>query len=157
MFVKINPKDIDFSKKIQNYCLLPYDGHKKGCPNYKKKDGCPPGLPLIDKLIDFEREIYVIYTEFEIGKHAEKMKANLPNWSEKKLYCCLYWQPRARKKQIAEEKKALEELKIDKIVRVPEAYGVDVDKLMKNLGVELEWPPRKISRIVSIGGFEINK
>ena len=32
--------------------------------------------------------------------------------------------------------------------------GINVDKLMKKIGIELEWPPRKITRIVSIAGYK---
>lgn len=160
MIVKIKPNLIWAHKDIFKYCLTPYPGHPKGCPNYNKKKGCPPKQKIIYELLDFKKPLYVIYTEFDIESHVLRMKKLHPSWSERQCYCCLYWQPKARKSHKYEmDRWIINYTKwiIDsshEIIQVSEAHGVDVNKMMKHIGVELEWPPRKISRIVSIGGFK---
>lgn len=156
MIVELNPKIIPYDRKIQSLCLCPYYRHPHGCPNFSKKIGCPPNQPLIDKVLDLRKKIYLIYTEFDLGVHAEKMKKIYPNWSGHQIYCVLYWQPKARVFQRQEEKIALKEYEVGYICQSPEAYGVNVTELMKRIYIILEWPPRKITRLVSLGGWKIN-
>lgn len=152
MIIKINPKILECEHKFQCFCRRPYPNHARGCPNHAKKQGCPP-QPLINYVLNFKKPVYVVYTEFNIAQHAEKMKKLHPNWSERQIYCCLYWQPKARKAQRQEESKALKQYNLDIVIKSPEAYGVNVDSLMKKLKINLEWPPRKITRIVSLAGY----
>ncbi|RKX57878.1 MAG: hypothetical protein DRP29_07660 [Thermodesulfobacteriota bacterium] len=80
MIVKIKPEDIPYDKLITQLCITPYHGHSKGCPNYGKKDGCPPRL-MVHEVFDFEKDIYVIFTKFQVGAFAEKMRQTHPYWS----------------------------------------------------------------------------
>lgn len=152
MIVKINPEDI-LDIDPQKFCCLPYQGHPKGCPNYGKKKGCPPNSHKVDEILDFKKDIFLIYTEFKIGEYAEKIRKIHPNWSNRQIYCCLYWQRRARKFQREEEQKCKKEKDINLLLTCPEANGVNVNLLMNRIGVKLEWPPRKITRLVSLGGM----
>jgi len=153
MIIKINPQEIPLIKNPDKLCCKSYPNHSGGCPNYNKKEGCPPNLCGLEELFDFNQDMFVIYSEFDIGKHARKMKKMHPNWTDKQIYCCLYWQPRARKFH-REELQNYKGKKINYISNSPEAYGVNVTSLMRKIGVELEWPPRKITRIVSLGGMK---
>lgn len=143
---------LECSKEIQKLCTNPYYKHPKGCPNYGKKEGCPPKAKLADEILDLKKPVYVIYTEFDIDKHAEDLRKKHPDWSERQIYCCLYWQPKARKIQREEERKAIEKLGIEKIAS--EANGINLDSLMKEIGITLEWPPKKTTRLISIGGYK---
>ena len=159
MIVKIKPNDIWAHVDIFHYCKTPYHGHPKGCPNYGKKEGCPPGQKLIYDLLDFKQPLYVIYTEFDLGENAHRMKVKHPSWTWRQCACCLYWQPWARKAHEWELNQWVTQYTdwiVDnsyRIVQVPEAHGVDVTAMMRYIKVKLEWPPKKITRIVSIGGF----
>ncbi len=156
MIIQLDPTAILYDKKFQLMCRCPYYKHPHGCPNYGKKAGCPPNQPLINEVFDFDRRIYVIYTEFDIGAHADRMQRLHPQWSDHQTYCVLYWQPRARIFQRQEEARALKEYNLDYICRSPEAHGINITALMARLGVVLEWPPRKITRLVSLGGCKIH-
>lgn len=151
MIIELNPKIIPFERKIQSLCRYPYYRHPRGCPNYGKP-GCPPNQPLINEVLDFQKKIYLIYTEFDLGEHARKIKKLYPNWSEHQIYCVLYWQPRARKIHRQEEEKASKRYHFDCIAG-PEACGVNVTEIMRRIGTILEWPPRKITRLISLGGW----
>jgi len=164
MIEKIEPELIPYNEEIQDLCTNEYYKHSRGCPNYGIKDGCPPNQPLIDKILDFEKGIYVIHTMFKVGKFAERMRIKHHNWSERQRYNPRIWQPKARKLHHTEQGKAVEENNLTKIVSSPEAHGVNITKLMKNIGITLkwEWPPKHIVEnqeymnnvvyLVSLGG-----
>ena len=110
--------------EMRKLCRHPYPNHPKGCPNFNKKDGCPPSIPLIDKTMDLNREVYAVWNEYPFGEHVEKMRKKHPDWSGRQLACCLYWQGTARK--------AL------------------CNELVTH--IELEWPPEKTAyQIVLVG------
>lgn len=153
MIIQIDPRIIPYGEHVQNYCKRRSERFPKGCPNYNKKETCPPNQPLIDEVLNFSKPIYIIYTEFDIGDFAKKMWKKHPEWTERQAYNCRYWQPRARKFQKKEEVKAVNELGLTKVVDSPEAHGVHLDFLMRKIGIELEWPPRKITRLVSLSGY----
>ncbi|PIU76226.1 hypothetical protein COS75_00190 [Candidatus Pacearchaeota archaeon CG06_land_8_20_14_3_00_35_12] len=154
MILKICPEILEYSKEVQKLCCKKYPQHPKGCPNYAKKEGCPP-QPLINEVLDFKQPIYLIYTEFKIGNFARGIKKAHPEWTEKQCYNLRYWQPKARKIQRREEGKAELLFNLTKIIKSPEANGINIDSLFKKLNMPLEWPPRKITRLVSIGGYAI--
>ncbi len=151
MIIQVNPKEFSYLD-AEKFCCLPYLNHPRGCPNYGKKEGCPPNIPKVDEVLDFNKDVYLIYTEFNIGEHAERMKKLHPKWTGRQIYCCLYWQLKARKLQRQEEEKSIKEKGINLILNSPEANGVNITSLMRKVGIKLEWPPRKITRLVSLGG-----
>ncbi len=53
MITKIKSDLILFDRKIQGFCKLSYYGHANGCPNFGKRDDCPPNQPLINEVFDF--------------------------------------------------------------------------------------------------------
>jgi predicted metal-binding protein len=97
MIVKLKTEDITFNRKIQDFCKLKYTQHSEGCLNYSKNTGIPPGIPLIDEILDLSKPVYLIYTEFYIREHARKMKKMPLEWTDRQIYCLFYWQPKARK------------------------------------------------------------
>jgi hypothetical protein len=81
MIIKINPEIIPYDNLIRKLCLTPYYGHSRGCPNYCKKQGCPP-IKLINNFFDFNKDIFVVYTKFPVGEFAERMRKAHPEWTE---------------------------------------------------------------------------
>ncbi|MDD3102408.1 MAG: hypothetical protein PHE59_04670 [Patescibacteria group bacterium] len=155
MIIQLGPSAIPYNKRFQFMCCCSYYKHPHGCPNFGKKSDCPPNLPLITKVFDFGQKIYLIYTEFDLAAHAERMLKMHPDWSEHQIYCVLYWQSKARVFQRKEEGMAIKQHGLEYICRSPEAHGVNITELMKTQGIVLEWPPRKITRLVSLGGWKI--
>lgn len=82
MIEKINPEIIPYDRLIQSLCRIPYPGHLNGCINFGKKEGCPP-RKLVCDIFDFNKEMYVIFTKFAVGKFAEKMRLEHPEWKER--------------------------------------------------------------------------
>lgn len=150
MYVKVYPI---FDKYIQGLCIRPYPLHPKGCPNYRKKPGCPPGLPLINKILDLDKPVYAIYNVFDFKAHCEKMRRLHPEWSDRQIRCCLYWQGAARKQLKDEVINFKLECPEYTIIKCPEAHGVNLTETMNNTGVHLEWPPKNTTYQIVLAGY----
>lgn len=129
------------NRAVRGLCTRPYPNHRKGCPNYDKKEGCPPGAPLFDATC--KPEVIVVWNVFDFSAHVARMREAHPDWSQRQVECCLYWQGTARKHLRHEVKLALREHPGATVVMCPEAMGVDVTATMRSLGVDLEWPPER--------------
>lgn len=138
---------------IRMLCVKPYPNHPRGCPNFFKKKGCPPTCPTIDKTLDLAKPVYAIYNIFDFKAHTDKMRKKHPEWTQRQVECCLYWQGTARKQLKAEIKKFLEEFPGMKIVDVPEAQGVNLTETMKRAGIRLEWPPVNVTYQIALAGY----
>lgn len=130
------------SPGVFKFCQMPYPNHPKGCPNYNHKAGCPPKTQLLNTAhSETHWDTWRIFTySFDLVPHITKMRKAHPEWSERQVYCCLYWQPRARK--------AFWEAVYNvgylptKVLWCPEAYGVNIMQLCRNHGTNFEWPPK---------------
>lgn len=134
---------------VRNLCIRPYPNHKRGCPNYGKKKGCPPGVPMFNDIYDLSKPVYAIYNRFDFKAHVDRMREKHPKWSKRQLECCLYWQGTARKK-LKERIEMFNFLTVMaseaySIITAPEAMGVNVTKTMRNAGIVLEWPPVNVA------------
>ena len=149
----MNIHTISIDPTFQKICWRPYYNHPRGCPNYGKKRGCPPHQKMFFDV--FDRDFYLIFTEFDLGTPVKKMKKKHPNWTDRQLYCCLYWQGTARKNLKAEIDRARKILPHHHITACPEAMGVNVTDLMEdNAGIELDWPPKITTYQVAIAGLK---
>jgi predicted metal-binding protein len=145
MIIKL--KSIILLSTNLNLCIKSYPGHSRGCPNYNHKKGCPPlKYRFNEKTLP---PYYAIINEFNLAKHVARMKSLHPQWSERQLVCCLYWQQTARKQL---QSKINEFLNNHNYIvdTCPEASGVNVTQTLQQHGIELEWPPRNIVRQVAI-------
>ena len=139
-------------KGVRALCVKAYAGHAKGCPNFNEKPGCPPQAPMIEDVLDLSQPVFAIWNFFDMAGHVAKMKAKHPDWSDRQLRCCLYWQAGARKKLKETIRAFLREQGRLKVVGCPEACGVNVTETMKSAGIILEWPPVSIAYQVVLAG-----
>lgn len=138
--------------RVRGLCARPYEGHKKGCPNFndsKHSHRCPPGAPLFDKHFDLGQPVYAVVNEFDLAAHMTRMAERNPSWTDRQLRCVLYWQPTARKQLSMLIDAALATLPGYEATWCPEGMGVDVTATMQRAGVTLEWPPMRIARQVA--------
>lgn len=148
---QVNPI-IDY--KFKGYCLKPYDGHPKGCPNFNnpKRPDCPPRAPKFDQYFDMNKSIYAIIIEFDLSSHVTRMKIANPNWSDKQARCCLYWQGSVRKELKKATAQFLKTHPGYEISYTPEAMGLNVTETLQNVGINLEWPPiHKVCKVAIAG------
>jgi len=141
-------------KNVRKLCFQEYPNHSKGCPNYGKKDGCPPQAPLIFQTLDLTAPIYAIWNAYPFGEHVEKMRKKHPDWTHRQLTCCLYWQGTARKqlKQVVKDFWANVQGETSCVVQCPEAQGVNLTATMKSIGIKLEWPPETTAYQIVLAG-----
>jgi len=149
MYAVIKPV---FDTKMPKLCKHPYPNHPKGCPNWGKKKGCPPNAPWLPNSFDYRYPVYAIWNVYPFGEHVEKMRAKHPEWTQRQVECCLYWQGTARKQLKEIVKNFLKGHPGLKIVDCPEAQGINLTETMKQVYVQLEWPPKhKTYQIVLAG------
>jgi predicted metal-binding protein len=136
-------------------CGKRYRGHARGCPNFGKRQTCPPRATVWTPEFLHAYRWHAIWNVFDFGAHVARMKAKHPAWSQRQLECCLYWQGTARR-QLTEEIRKFHEWKEQQgcgryaTSRIPEAHGVNVTATMAQIGIELEWPPKAVTYQVAL-------
>jgi hypothetical protein len=141
--------EVVIEPKARQWCKLPYPDHPKGCPNYGKRDTCPPKAEKFEKILN--PPFYLVGVKFDLEAWANKLKEKHPNWSDRQARCCLYWQGKVRKvlKQACEHTNKFFH---GKILYVPEGNGVDVFKTCEKVGIHLDRNPKKyVWKIAIIG------
>lgn len=145
-------------ESVRQLCQRPYYNHSKGCPNYGKRDTCPPKAVLLTEYFDMAKPIIAVWVAFDLAQHRAKMKERHPNWSRRQLDCCLYWQGGVNKRlrQEVRYNKGRSTLfnRHKELIAtyVPEAMGVNVTETMRKVGLILEWPPENIVRKIAFVG-----
>lgn len=144
---------IDYS--VRELCPRPYPNHPKGCPNFGKRPMCPPSSFFLEDVYDLSSGFWVVWINFDFAFHRRNMRRKHPNWSQRQIDCCLYWQGTANKmlrEEVAEVAYYLEGRGDWLVTFCPEAMGVNVTATMKKLDVKLEWPPKTVVYKVAIFG-----
>lgn len=169
MITEIDSSILEYSPKVQNYCLLPYPHNPKGCMNrgkFRPLDGfpqeckpriireCPPTIEqivegsrekllLIDDIFDFSQPLYALWIEFALGKDAEeryqRTRAEHPDRKPEHCYNKLWWQNRARRQLSDEVIRFLGMYPLAIVDLCPEAHGVNLDSSMAKIGIEFPW------------------
>jgi len=152
MIIQIEKNNLKISEKYQCLCLARSNSFRNGCPNYGNKKGCPP-RNLFNEDYNLNEPLYLISTDLELTEHTNRIRSAHPDWTEKAVYNSRYWQATARKLHEIEIQQFLKQHVGYVIERSPEGSGIDVDGLCKQIGIVLEWPPRTLSRTVSIGAI----
>lgn len=126
-------KKLVTSPKTSDWCRLPYPNHPKGCPK-----NCPQEEPALTHLFDLSQPLYLIHSEFNLLKHAWKLKQKYPHWSTRQCKCVLYWQNTSRKQLRLRVEKHLYRLNCNIYHTVPEALGVNVYATALKSGLTLQ-------------------
>jgi len=137
----------------RSMCIRPYHNHPKGCPNFGKKEGCPPNIPMFDQVYDINKPIYLIINEFNLLEHVNNMKKTHPDWSNYQLYNSRYWQG----KSISVNKKVsyawINEHSNLVLTNWVENMGVDLVKTLKQSDIDLVFKEKlEIARRISCAG-----
>ena len=134
------------SYRVREWCKLPYINHPHGCPNYGNRDICPPDSPLFEDIV--KAPYYLIVIRYDLKSHIERMKNKHPNWSERQLRCCLYWQNTAKKMLKSKINRFVKSLDFNYIILdginspSPEATGVNLFTTANLVGIKLKTYPK---------------
>ena len=109
---------------------------------------------------DLAKPVWALWAEFDIAAQARKIKKAHPDWSRRQCVNCRYWQGTVRKFLREAATEWMQRCKTAcpdhanqlALISCPEAMGVNVTATMKSIGVKLEWPPIKTSRMVYLVG-----
>lgn len=145
------------------WCRLPYPDHPKGCPNFGKKDGCPPTAKFWNEII--EPPYYLVYQIFDLEAQEKRMLEKHSNWSKRQARCCLYWQRGLVNSIIFEAKELMHRLVLYShgveytILENPEGAGINLFKTCNRVGIKLEKDylnQRYVYKMVIIGKKKYN-
>lgn len=158
--VKIHEKEIPgssivFTRATQKMCTLPYEDHKKGCPNYGKSSLCPPLAKYRDDIINRYNKFILVYAVFDFKKYKELRKQEHVDWSDRQLANVLYWQSSVRKmlKDYVARKQFDEILGAGNfgVCQSMEASGIYVFKTLRNNGInDFEIKPKSVVYMVCL-------
>ena len=155
--MQIHTKNIVIDYSVRDLCTRPYPNHPKGCPNFGKRTICPPKCPYIEDWFDISQGFWIVWIEFDFAAYRLKMQKKHPNWSQRQVNCCLYWQGTANK-MLRESVQDLEYYLKGrgnwKTTYCPEAMGVNITATVKQLGVTLEWPPQNVVHKIAFIGIK---
>ena len=138
---------------VRGICRRPYPNHPKGCPNFGKRAACPPEAPKFADRFDVS-EVWAIWNVFDFGAHCSRMRDRHPEWSQRQVECCLYWQGTARKQLEGEIEWFVWLHPGLTVTRCPEAMGVNITGTLRQLDIELEWPPQTRALQVALAARE---
>lgn len=143
--------------KVRGLCVKPYPGHPKGCPNFNnpKRIDCPPSAPFFDKHIDTTKPVYAIAYKFDFKAHKDRMRLLHPNWSQKQVECCLYWQGTARKELKKEITRFMANNPAYEVFITPEAMGVNIKETVKSINISLTYPPQDDVWKIALAGLPL--
>lgn len=147
-------KRLIHKKEVRDWCKLPYHNHPKGCPNYGKRKECPPQSKYITEIININKPIFMVFSEFDLEKHISKMRKKHPQWSNHQLRNVLYWQSTSKKQMKERVKKAQSILGTKVIIYMPESNGINVYATAFHSGLKLEKIKNlKINRHITFLGY----
>jgi hypothetical protein len=149
-------KKLIYRKQIQDFCMLPYPGHSKGCPNYGVRDHCPPKVGLIDQYLDVTKPMWLVIEEFSLAGHIQRMIDLHPHWSDRQARCCLYWQKGVRNKLKQKVDLVMSILGTTAYTTIPEGQGVQMYSTCLHSGLKLERiKGLKLHRQIAIVGYRL--
>lgn len=154
MIIKVT-KLLVIDHRAREWCKLPYPDHPRGCPNYGKKEGCPPQAPLIGDYFDLTKAHYFVVVQFDLRAHISRMKSLHPDWSDRQARCVLYWQGGVNKQLKEQCQSWVAGLPGFLYTLCPEAMGIDVIRTCQLAGLPIE--PLPIDTVFKVGMLGVRR
>lgn len=135
--IDITDKKLVLQKEVREWCRFSYPGHPKGCPNYGIKKTCPPKIPLVQEIFNLKKPHYLGIISFDLATHMKNMALKHPDWSNRQLRCCLYWQGKIKKELKILCEQFVKNMKGYDYTSSPEAMGVNVFRTLHYCGIKI--------------------
>jgi len=158
--IGITKKDVILVSNIVRdaWCRLSYSGHPNGCPQWGKRDICPPRAPM---LYDFMDPTMLVVMEFDLEdfvnryrERTEYTKRQTFKW----LSSGIWWQGRARKLLREVCQKIVNDNPDNMVYTImPEANGVNCFAMCRKFGIPIVPRPTKRVFEVALVGRKVNK
>lgn len=96
---RIQKETIIHYDKVRDFCKRSYPGHPHGCPNYGKKETCPPHAERFMNVIKSipDGKYFLVYVNFDLEEQSRRMKEKNPHFTEKQSRNSRYWQSTVKK------------------------------------------------------------
>ena len=136
------PVQVDCDSSMIGHCLDPYPRHPKGCPNWGKKEGCPPNIRYFPNV--YSTSVHIAAVRFNFADYLELRRQDHPDWTDRALRNPLYWQGHVRHElnQFLFEYLSEHPEITGEIVFNPEAMGVNLFATCQKAGINLEQTPK---------------
>ena len=130
-------KRLIHTPQAKTWCKIKYHQHAKGCP--KDVNECSRGGLYITDIIDIERPMFLVHSEFNLEAWEQKMAERHPEWTKRQCRNLLYWQSKSRK-QLKERVSLTYRYNVgfQWSTTCPESYGVNVYATARVSGLILE-------------------
>lgn len=148
-------RKLSVNYKAREWCKLPYPDHPRGCPNYGKRDTCPPSAPLIDDFVDLSRPLYLLAVRFDLAGHVAVMLSKHPSWTLRQARNVLYWQGSVNR-SLRELCRFFRVCLPEVVTTVcPEAMGVNVIASAISCGIPMKVKPEGVVYKVALAGYPV--
>lgn len=147
---------IVFGRYTAEWCRMPYEDEKDGCPFYGTRAECPPQTPFLDEVLDLSAyeisnsksyaywgvlkeefpTLFLVYREFNLILQEYKMQHEHPDWSVKQCRCCRYYQ-RGLDSKLRDDARKFAGSREYIFLERPEAYGLNCFSTLRLHGVRL--------------------
>ena len=155
MIIPLLNNHLVLDARARDWCKMHYYNHPGGCPNYGKRNTCPPQAPMFQDFLATCKPMLLVVVGFKLGEHIEIMREHHPDWTKYQLRCVLYWQNTPRKWLRNEIKNALQVYPEMIATECPEAMGVNVIETAKRWYPDIKWTPTDIAYKVAICGIPL--
>ena len=125
-------------KSVNYLCTQQYHKHKKGCPNFNRKQGCPPHIQHLSQQYDLE-SINMLLLKFPFRYYISLKQQDHPDWSLRQLSNQRHWQKHLKANLNEYWNNTKEEYPGYKVIENPEGQGVNVEETLKLLNIDLDW------------------
>ncbi len=136
--IKNIPLVLHDMKTVHQLCTQKYYNHSKGCPNFNKKDGCPPHIQHISQQYDLE-SMNMLLLRFPFYYYITLKQQEHPDWSLRELSNQRHWQNHLKGTLNEYWKNIKNEYPEYKLIKNPEAQGVNVEETLSNIDIPLNW------------------
>jgi len=155
--IEVKAEDLKLLKNPGILCISPYPDHPNGCPNYGRLGDCPPNSPAVWRHFDAQLPLCLVIYCFDLGRHMNVMKKRHPEWSDRQLRNCYYWQNGVRAGLKRECKRLCSSRGYDTFTLKPEAMGVNLFGTMRKFGIKLKRNPTDIVYKIALVGHKKQK
>jgi len=137
-------------KKADSWCALPYPRHPKGCPNYPSCKHSFAHKQRLEDVFDLNYPIYMVWTSFDLKKHASEMKRKHPDWSKAQCRNLLYWQRGVDKRLSRDISIFIRSHKLKSYQSIGEGFGLNVYATCFKSDIYLE-KMNRINTVIKLG------
>ncbi|MFA7628273.1 MAG: hypothetical protein WCY37_02585 [Candidatus Dojkabacteria bacterium] len=147
-FVLEPPLDLEMHsmREVNEMCTKEYYNHKRGCPNFGSREGCPPNLKHITKIVDIST-LHFFLVQFDFEEYIRRKMERSPGRTNRDYANQRQWQGHL-KSQLKKRWKEVDQynypnyilhLEPESYCRNPEAHGINVIRTLENHGFEVDW------------------